>query len=211
MFNMLWANRRDLLTAPLLAAMPAAFWGDRAKASPIDQNMTSTMLPDQIVWQAVAHWSAQDRRAGAALGQVVRARSLLHPREMVSGVHERAALVRDRPPVRRGIRDLVGGEWGRLRAERHGSDGGGKLHPARCAHAALRRRKEGRSRACGDRDLRHGTDHLSRGQCEPAESARTVSDTAHTPISSEVQNLTNTIAGFTESFTTQVLTAVTSV
>ena len=40
----------------------------------------------------------------------------------------------------------------------------------------------------------------------------TVSDTAHTPISSEVQNLTNTIAGFTESpFTTQVLTAVTSV
>jgi hypothetical protein len=51
MFNMLWANRRDLLTAPLLAAMPAGFWGDRAKASPIDQNMTSTMLPDQIVWQ----------------------------------------------------------------------------------------------------------------------------------------------------------------
>jgi hypothetical protein len=52
MFNMLWANRRDLLTAPLLATMPAGFWGDRAKASPIDQNMTSTILPDQIVWQA---------------------------------------------------------------------------------------------------------------------------------------------------------------
>ena len=46
---------------------------------------------------------------------------------MASGVDERAALVRNRPPVRRGIRDLVGGEWGRFRAERHGSDAGGSF------------------------------------------------------------------------------------
>ena len=52
MFNMLSANRRDLLIAPLLAAVPGALLGDRANASPVDPNMTFTKLPDQIVWEA---------------------------------------------------------------------------------------------------------------------------------------------------------------
>ena len=51
MFDMLLANRRDLLVAPLLAAIPAALWDDRANASPIDPNMTFTEVPDQIAWQ----------------------------------------------------------------------------------------------------------------------------------------------------------------
>ena len=52
MFDMLSANRRDLLIAPLLGAIPAALWDYRANASPIDPNMTFTELPDQIVWHA---------------------------------------------------------------------------------------------------------------------------------------------------------------
>jgi hypothetical protein len=49
MFDMLSANRRDLLIAPLLAAIPGALLGDRANASPVDRNMT---LTDEIVWEA---------------------------------------------------------------------------------------------------------------------------------------------------------------
>jgi hypothetical protein len=52
MFDMLSANRRDLLIGPLLAAIPGALLGDRANASPVDPNMTFTRLPDQIIWQA---------------------------------------------------------------------------------------------------------------------------------------------------------------
>ena len=49
MFDMLSANRRDLLIGPLLAAIPGALLGDRANASPVDPNMTFTRLPDQII------------------------------------------------------------------------------------------------------------------------------------------------------------------
>jgi hypothetical protein len=52
MFNMLSANRRDLLIAPLLATLPGALLRDGADASPIDPNMTLTKLPDQIIWEA---------------------------------------------------------------------------------------------------------------------------------------------------------------
>jgi hypothetical protein len=52
MFDVLSANRRDLLIAPLLVAIPAALWNDPAGASPIDPSMTFTRLPDQIAWQA---------------------------------------------------------------------------------------------------------------------------------------------------------------
>ncbi|HLN10257.1 MAG TPA: cupin domain-containing protein [Xanthobacteraceae bacterium] len=52
MLDMSSANRRDLLIAPLLAAIPAALLGERAEASPIDPNMTFTRSPDQIVWQS---------------------------------------------------------------------------------------------------------------------------------------------------------------
>jgi hypothetical protein len=45
------ANRRELLIAPLLAAMPTALLGAHAGASPIDPAMTFTKLPDQITWE----------------------------------------------------------------------------------------------------------------------------------------------------------------
>ena len=52
MLDLSSANRRDLLLAPLLAAIPLALLGDRVEASPIDPAMTFTRLPDQIVWQS---------------------------------------------------------------------------------------------------------------------------------------------------------------
>ena len=51
MIDNLSANRRDLLIAPLLAAMPAALLGGRADASPVDPAMTFTKLPEQITWE----------------------------------------------------------------------------------------------------------------------------------------------------------------
>ena len=51
MMDNLSANRRDLLIAPLLAAMPAALLGGRADASPVDPAMTFTKLPEQITWE----------------------------------------------------------------------------------------------------------------------------------------------------------------
>src|SRR5258708_12112109 len=50
MIDNLSANRRDLLIAPLLAAMPAALLGGRADASPVDPAMTFTKLPPHITW-----------------------------------------------------------------------------------------------------------------------------------------------------------------
>jgi hypothetical protein len=44
MIDNLSANRRDLLIAPLLAAMPAALLGGRADASPVDPAMTFTKV-----------------------------------------------------------------------------------------------------------------------------------------------------------------------
>jgi hypothetical protein len=49
MFN-IGTDRRELLLAPLLAAMPAALPGKDANASPIDHAMTFTRLPDEITW-----------------------------------------------------------------------------------------------------------------------------------------------------------------
>jgi hypothetical protein len=43
------ASRRDLLMAPLLAALPLALLAERAVAAP-DPNMTIVKLPDQIAW-----------------------------------------------------------------------------------------------------------------------------------------------------------------
>jgi len=51
MIDNLSANRRDLLIAPLLAAMPAALLGGCADASPVDPAMTFTKLPEQITWE----------------------------------------------------------------------------------------------------------------------------------------------------------------
>ena len=117
MFDMLSANRRDLLIAPLLGAIPAALWDYRANASPIDPNMTFTELPDQIVWHAGPNRPPKSVEQALLWGKSSDRGLLLLPCQMVSGVHECAALVRDRSAVRRGIRHLVGGERGRLPTE----------------------------------------------------------------------------------------------
>ena len=169
------ANRRDLLIAPLLAAIPAALLGDRADASPIDPGMTFTRLPDQIVWEA-GNVPPKTVEQAPLWGKTSEPGLYYTLVRWYPGFHERAALVRDRPAVRRGLRHLVGGERGGFCAGRHGSDAGGELHPPRGAHAALRRGQEGQPGARGDRDLRHGTDNVSCGGSEQAECARAVSE-----------------------------------
>jgi len=49
--NSSFASRRDLLVAPLLAAIPAALLTSSADAAP-DPAMTITRLPAEITWEA---------------------------------------------------------------------------------------------------------------------------------------------------------------
>jgi hypothetical protein len=48
---MIAPHRRDLLTASLLAAMPASFLAGTAEAAGVDPSMTIVKLPDQIPWE----------------------------------------------------------------------------------------------------------------------------------------------------------------
>jgi hypothetical protein len=50
MTNTIFASRRDLLVAPLLAAVPIPLFAEDAKAAEPDPNMTIVRLPDQIAW-----------------------------------------------------------------------------------------------------------------------------------------------------------------
>lgn len=61
----LLAQRRNLLLAPLLAALPLAL-AEEAQASPLDPKQTMVTLPDQIAWKARANWP-KDSAASANL------------------------------------------------------------------------------------------------------------------------------------------------
>jgi hypothetical protein len=55
------ANRRGVLLAPLIAALPLAISGTTARASKIDSSETAIMLPESIKWSS---WSALPPRSG---------------------------------------------------------------------------------------------------------------------------------------------------
>jgi hypothetical protein len=61
----LLAQRRNLLLAPLLAALPLAL-AEEAQATPLDPKQTMVTLPDQIAWKARANWP-KDSAASANL------------------------------------------------------------------------------------------------------------------------------------------------
>ena len=48
-------QRRDLVLAPLLAALPMALIGE-ARASPLDTSQTMITLPGQLVWETQPGW-----------------------------------------------------------------------------------------------------------------------------------------------------------
>ena len=95
------ASRRDLLIAPLLAALPLALLTERAGAAP-DPNMTIVKSQEQITWVDMFN-SGEGAKIYAAGGKIVsigepvqrdlEAGHLLHSDQMVSRLHERAALV----------------------------------------------------------------------------------------------------------------------
>jgi hypothetical protein len=175
MSDMPSANRRDLLIAPLLAAIPAALFGDRAYASPIDPNMTFTRLPDQIVWQrgpnrppnTVEQASLWSKSSEPGLYYyLVR----WYPGFM-SGPHWYES---DRLCV------VVSGTWWVASGKDFNpSDtvpmpaGSFIRRVARTPHYDGVKRRKG---ARGDRDLRYGTDHLSRRRSKRAGAARVVSE-----------------------------------
>jgi hypothetical protein len=86
-------QRRDLLVAPLLAALIPV----TARASILDPAETILTLPANIPWKPV------------------RKRRLLRADQMVPWLHERAAHLRDRPALRGRVRNLVGQQRRRIR------------------------------------------------------------------------------------------------
>jgi len=63
------SSRRDLLIAPLLAALPLALLGDRALAAP-DPAMTIVKSPDEITWADMFN-SGEGAKIYAAGGKIV--------------------------------------------------------------------------------------------------------------------------------------------
>jgi hypothetical protein len=117
---------------------------------------------------------------------------------MVSGIYERAPLVRDRPALRRGLGNLVGRERRRFPAGRHHSHASRQLHPPRRQDAALRRRQEEWQGTGRDCDLRHGADHLSPGQRGPAGFARALTNRLAPRRAQQAEAVGRGLVGLTE-------------
>ena len=118
------ASRRDLLMGPLLAALPLVLLGERAEAAP-DPTMTIVKLPADIPWVDM-FTTGEGAKIYAAGGKIVSVANLysddvetgnvLPADKVASGLHERPALVRNRPSVRRRVGNLVGHERRCLRS-----------------------------------------------------------------------------------------------
>src|SRR5271154_5095712 len=95
------ASRRDLLMAPLLAAIPLALLTERAGAAP-DPNMTIVKSPEDLTWVDMFN-SGEGAKIYAAGGKIVSSANLygetskpgilLRSDQMVSWLHERPTLV----------------------------------------------------------------------------------------------------------------------
>ena len=167
MIDDLSANRRDLLIAPLLAAMPAALLGGRADASPVDPAMTFTKLPEQITWEKARN------RPPKTVEQ-----ALLWSKSSEPGLYY--YLVKWYPGYMSAphwyetdrLCVVVSGTWWVASGEDFQPNDTIPM-PAgsfirRRQDAALRRRQEGWQGTGRDCDLWHGADHLSPGQRGPA-------------------------------------------
>jgi hypothetical protein len=62
-------QRRDLLLAPLLAALPMALIGE-AGASPLNPAQTMITLPDQIVWETQPDWPPHSNAQAKLFGDL---------------------------------------------------------------------------------------------------------------------------------------------
>jgi hypothetical protein len=65
----LLAQRRDLLLAPLLAALPLAL-SEEARATPLDPQQTMVTLPDQIAWKARPNWPKNSAATATLFGSL---------------------------------------------------------------------------------------------------------------------------------------------
>ena len=104
MFDKLSANRRDLLIAPLLAAIPAALLDNRANASPVDskQDLHQAAGSDHLgSTVAIVLPRLSSRRCSGAISSEPGLDYYLV--KWYPGFHECPTLVRNRPAVRRGV------------------------------------------------------------------------------------------------------------
>jgi hypothetical protein len=182
MFNMLSANRRDLLIAPLLATLPGALLGDRADASPIDPNMTLTKLPDQIIWEAARNRPPNTVEQALLWGKSSEPGLYYYLVKWYPGFMSAPHWYEtDRLCV------VVSGTWWVASGEDFEPNDTVPMPAGSFIRRVTRTPhydgvKEGRQGACGDRDLRHRTDHLSRGGSEQTGFARTVSTRPIEPL-----------------------------
>ena len=181
----LLAGRRQLLLAPLLAALPLALLAEQAEADKINPDWTIVRLPDQIKWQSQADF-AQGFETAPLFGSINEPGLYLilvkwHPGYM-SAPHTYAT---DRLQV------VVSGAW----SVNSGADfepentvpvPARRLRPARRPHAALRWRQGGRQGARRDRHLWDGSAQSAIGRSKQARLAqglieRPAPDARHLP------------------------------
>ena len=94
--------RRELLLAPLLAALTPV----QGRASTLDPSETILALPADIPWQLRPEYPEDSVASAPLFGS--RSGQGIYYEQVVSRLHERAAYLRDRPPLRGRVRDLVG-------------------------------------------------------------------------------------------------------
>src|ERR1700722_6194859 len=100
------ASRRDLLLTSLMAALPLGVTG--AAATPLNPEQTIIKPPDALQWKTQPNFPPGSvRRQLRADWRDHRARPLLHAGALASGIHERSALLFDRPLLHGAVRDMV--------------------------------------------------------------------------------------------------------
>ena len=93
------ASRRDLIAAPLLAAAFALTRGGPAVAAGVDPKMTAITPPDDIAWKPVENMPSAGTSSAALFGKASDPGQYFVLVRWNPGLHERAALVRDRPAL----------------------------------------------------------------------------------------------------------------
>jgi len=132
------STRRGLLAAPLLAALSLALSDEAARAGTINPSETEVTLPGAIKWGGwIAGSPPHSGEMATLYGGLDKPGPYLVLDEVVPGLHERPAHLRDRSPLAGSLRHLVGEQRRRLRSGQHGAGSGGRIRQAHRADPAL--------------------------------------------------------------------------
>jgi hypothetical protein len=129
-------TRRSLLVASLLAALPLALSEKPVLAGSINPTETQVTLPAAIKWSGWIN-GFPPHSGEMALRRLGQARALSRSDEVVPWLYECSAQLRDRSPLARPLRHVVGQQRRRLRSGSHGSGPRGRIRQAGRADSAL--------------------------------------------------------------------------